>query len=112
MAEQVSNQAQGEAQELAIEEWLHAEFPFDDIEEIKKVNAVPIAFKLFTPDHVTTAVKFITKVNARSNLAKIGLKNSKLIYKQKISMLVFSYTSNAKRHGSNGLKRWSLCLYI
>ncbi|GDX85207.1 hypothetical protein LBMAG43_12490 [Methylococcaceae bacterium] len=36
VAEQVSNQAQGEAQELAIEEWLHAEFPFDDIEEIKK----------------------------------------------------------------------------
>ncbi len=36
VAEQVSNQAQGEAQELAIEEWLHTEFPFDDIEEIKK----------------------------------------------------------------------------
>ena len=36
VAEQGSNQAQGEAQELAIEEWLHAEFPFDEIEEIKK----------------------------------------------------------------------------
>ena len=36
VAEQGSNQAQGEAQELAIEEWLHAEFPLDDIEEIKK----------------------------------------------------------------------------
>ena len=36
VAEQGSNQAQGETQELAIEEWLHAEFPFDEIEEIKK----------------------------------------------------------------------------
>lgn len=36
VAEQGSTQAQGEVQELAIEEWLHSEFPFDEIEEIKK----------------------------------------------------------------------------
>ena len=35
-AEQGSTQLQGEAQELAIEEWLIEQFPFDSIEEIKK----------------------------------------------------------------------------
>ena len=35
-AEQGSTQLQGEVQELAIEEWLQAEFPFDTITEIKK----------------------------------------------------------------------------
>ncbi|WP_456485709.1 DUF2130 domain-containing protein [Hydrogenimonas sp.] len=35
-AEQGSQQMQGEVQELAIEEWLTAHFPFDTIEEIKK----------------------------------------------------------------------------
>lgn len=35
-AEQGSIQAQGEAQELAIEEWLKDTFPLDSIEEIKK----------------------------------------------------------------------------
>ena len=35
-AEQGSMQLQGEAQELAIEEWLIEQFPFDSIEEIKK----------------------------------------------------------------------------
>jgi hypothetical protein len=35
-AEQGSQQIQGEAQELAIEEWLKNSFPFDTIEEIKK----------------------------------------------------------------------------
>lgn len=35
-AEQGSIQAQGEAQELAIEEWLTDQFPLDTIEEIKK----------------------------------------------------------------------------
>lgn len=35
-AEQGSMQLQGEAQELAIEEWLNAQYPFDSIEEIKK----------------------------------------------------------------------------
>ena len=35
-AEQGSMQLQGEVQELAIEEWLEAEYPFDQIEEIKK----------------------------------------------------------------------------
>ena len=35
-AEQGSTQLQGEVQELAIEEWLKDEFPFDSIEEIKK----------------------------------------------------------------------------
>jgi len=35
-AEQGSQQSQGEVQELAIEEWLGASFPFDTIEEIKK----------------------------------------------------------------------------
>ncbi len=35
-AEQGSVQLQGEVQELAIEEWLKAAFPFDDIDEIKK----------------------------------------------------------------------------
>ena len=34
--EQGSMQLQGEVQELAIEEWLHTEFPLDTIEEIKK----------------------------------------------------------------------------
>jgi hypothetical protein len=34
--EQGSMQAQGEVQELAIEEWLAAEFPLDTIQEIKK----------------------------------------------------------------------------
>lgn len=34
--EQGSMQLQGEAQELAIEEWLMAQFPLDSIEEIKK----------------------------------------------------------------------------
>ena len=34
--EQGSMQIQGEAQELAVEEWLRTEFPFDDIKEIKK----------------------------------------------------------------------------
>ncbi|MCC7302592.1 MAG: DUF2130 domain-containing protein [Bacteroidia bacterium] len=34
--EQGSMQLQGEAQELAIEEWLRAQFPLDTIEEIKK----------------------------------------------------------------------------
>lgn len=34
--EQKSMQAQGEVQELAIEEWLKSNFPFDDISEIKK----------------------------------------------------------------------------
>jgi hypothetical protein len=36
VAEQGLTQAQGEVQELAIEEWLRGEFPFDEIEEIKK----------------------------------------------------------------------------
>lgn len=36
VAEQGLTQAQGEVQELAIEEWLRSEFPFDEIEEIKK----------------------------------------------------------------------------
>ncbi len=36
VAEQGSNQAQGEVQELAIEEWLRDTFPFDEINEIKK----------------------------------------------------------------------------
>jgi len=35
-AEQGSTQLQGEVQELAIEEWLRTEFPFDEVEEIKK----------------------------------------------------------------------------
>ncbi|MEL6123716.1 MAG: DUF2130 domain-containing protein [Bacteroidota bacterium] len=35
-AEQGSMQLQGEAQELAIEEWLRSKFPMDTIEEIKK----------------------------------------------------------------------------
>ena len=35
-AEQGSQQAQGEVQELAIEEWLTLHFPFDNVEEIKK----------------------------------------------------------------------------
>lgn len=35
-AEQGSVQRQGEAQELAIEEWLHISFPLDEIKEIKK----------------------------------------------------------------------------
>ena len=35
-AEQGSMQTQGEAQELAIEEWLVSEYPLDTIEEIKK----------------------------------------------------------------------------
>ncbi len=35
-AEQGSMQLQGEAQELAIEEWLKANFPFDFIKEVKK----------------------------------------------------------------------------
>ena len=35
-AEQGSMQLQGEVQELAIESWLAAEFPLDDIQEIKK----------------------------------------------------------------------------
>lgn len=35
-AEQGSMQLQGEAQELAIEEWLSAQYPLDAIEEIKK----------------------------------------------------------------------------
>ena len=35
-AEQGSMQTQGEAQELAIEEWLSSEYPLDSIEEIKK----------------------------------------------------------------------------
>jgi hypothetical protein len=35
-AEQGSMQLQGETQELAIEEWLNAQYPFDAIEEIKK----------------------------------------------------------------------------
>ncbi len=35
-AEQGSTQMQGEVQELAIEEWLAAQFPLDNIEEIKK----------------------------------------------------------------------------
>lgn len=35
-AEQGSTQLQGEVQELAIEEWLQAEFPLDTITEIKK----------------------------------------------------------------------------
>lgn len=35
-AEQGSSQLQGEVQELAIEEWLVAAFPLDNIEEIKK----------------------------------------------------------------------------
>jgi hypothetical protein len=35
-AEQGSTQLQGEVQELAIEEWLAAQFPLDTIEEIKK----------------------------------------------------------------------------
>ncbi len=35
-AEQGSTQLQGEAQELAIEEWLSTQFPLDRIEEIKK----------------------------------------------------------------------------
>ena len=34
--EQGSMQTQGEVQELAIEEWLAAQFPLDDIQEIKK----------------------------------------------------------------------------
>ncbi|WP_170018546.1 DUF2130 domain-containing protein [Campylobacter sp. RM16190] len=34
--EQGSQQLQGEVQELAIEEWLRAKFPFDTIEEVKK----------------------------------------------------------------------------
>lgn len=36
VAEQGSTQAQGEVQELAIEEWLRDAFPFDEINEIKK----------------------------------------------------------------------------
>lgn len=35
-AEQGSMQIQGEAQELAIEEWLEKQYPFDTIQEIKK----------------------------------------------------------------------------
>ncbi len=35
-AEQGSQQIQGEAQELAIETWLSAQFPFDCIDEVKK----------------------------------------------------------------------------
>ena len=35
-AEQGSQQIQGEAQELAIEEWLSIQFPFDHIDEVKK----------------------------------------------------------------------------
>ena len=35
-AEQGSQQTQGEVQELAIESWLSAHFPFDTVEEIKK----------------------------------------------------------------------------
>ncbi|MBX2847881.1 MAG: DUF2130 domain-containing protein [Acidiferrobacterales bacterium] len=35
-ADQGSTQLQGEVQELAIEEWLRNQFPFDTIEEIKK----------------------------------------------------------------------------
>jgi hypothetical protein len=35
-AEQGSMQMQGEVQELAIEEWLSAQFPFDTISEVKK----------------------------------------------------------------------------
>lgn len=35
-AEAVSNQLQGEVQELAIETWLKSSFPFDHVEEIKK----------------------------------------------------------------------------
>ena len=35
-AEQGSTQLQGEVQELAIEDWLRAEFPLDTIEEVKK----------------------------------------------------------------------------
>ena len=35
-AEQGSMQAQGEVQELAIEEWLRHEYPHDEIEEVKK----------------------------------------------------------------------------
>lgn len=35
-AEQGSMQTQGEVQELAIEEWLHHEYPQDEIEEVKK----------------------------------------------------------------------------
>jgi hypothetical protein len=36
VAQQGSMQAQGEVQEIAIEEWLRDQFPFDDIAEIKK----------------------------------------------------------------------------
>ncbi len=35
-AEQGSMQLQGEVQELAIEEWIEAKFPYDQLEEIKK----------------------------------------------------------------------------
>ena len=35
-AEQGSMQVQGEALELAIEEWLRSQFPFDQVEEVKK----------------------------------------------------------------------------
>ncbi len=36
VAEQGSTQSQGEVQELAIEKWLHENFPLDEISEIKK----------------------------------------------------------------------------
>ena len=44
--EQGSMQLQGEVMELAIEEWLANNFPLDTIDEIKKVQMVPIVFRL------------------------------------------------------------------
>ena len=40
------NANKGEVQEIAIEEWIENQFPLDSVEEVKKVSAAGIVFKL------------------------------------------------------------------
>ncbi|MDG1781967.1 MAG: DUF2130 domain-containing protein [Porticoccaceae bacterium] len=65
--EQGSQQLQGEVQELAIEQWLHLEYPQDDIKEIKKGrNGADTLHTVYSPDNIQCGSILLESKNTRA----------------------------------------------
>ena len=71
-AEQGSMQLQGEVQELAIEEWLREKFPFDAIDEIKKVREALTAYRSCIQGSLKTVERYIMKAREQKNSKGLG----------------------------------------
>lgn len=87
-AEQGSMQLQGEVQELAIEEWLKTNFPFDTIIEVKK-GARGADCRHIINSRAKIAVRFIMKVREQRILEKAGLKSLRMIFVNMVQTLEY-----------------------